>query len=189
VTPEYEQDLESRLDWIIQTVAEARSMPLSASVVVNREELLALLNDLKAALPRELKQARWMLRERDDFIARTRKEAQDILDEAQLAAERRVSETDIVTEAVRSADRIVEEARETARNLRLEAEDYVDQKLANFEAVLGRITQTVHRGRERLRAVPSVPEDEMAAAGVPGAASPFQTAAAPYDQDDPEYPE
>src|SRR5207249_1242689 len=60
VTPEYEQDLESRLDWIIQTVAEARSMPLSASVVVNREELLGLLNDLKAALPRELKQARWM---------------------------------------------------------------------------------------------------------------------------------
>jgi methyl-accepting chemotaxis protein len=189
VTPEHEQELETRLDWIIQTIAEARPVPLSASVMVNRDELLGLLNDLKAALPRELKQARWMLRERDDFISRTRKEAQDILDEAHLQAERMVSKTDIVAEAVRAADRIVEEARETSRNLRLEAEDYVDQKLANFETVLSRIQQTVQRGRERLRAAPPVPDEEVAAAqGVPGVeARPFQREPGPYDQDEPDY--
>jgi cell division septum initiation protein DivIVA len=189
MTPEQEQELETRLDWIIKTIAEARPVPLSASVMVNREELLALLNDLKAALPRELKQARWMLRERDDFIARTRKEAQDILDEAQLQAERKVSQTDIVAEAVRTADRILEEARETARKLRLEAEDYVDQRLANFETVLSRIHQTVQKGRERLRATPPVPEEELAAAqGMPGAPGPFQPKPTPYDQDEPDYP-
>jgi len=190
VTPEHEQELETRLDWIIQTVADARPVPLSASVMVNRDELVSLLEDLKASLPRELKQARWMLRERDDFISRTRKEAQDILDEAHLQAERMVGQTDIVAEAVRTADRIVEEARETARKLRLEAEDFVDAKLANFENVLQRILQTVQRGREKLRAVPAIPESEMAAAeGVPGAlAHPFEREPEPYDQDEPEYP-
>lgn len=191
MTPENEQELETRLDWIIQFISEAKPMPLSASVLVNREELLGLLTDLKAVLPRELKQARWMLRERDDFIARTRKEAQDILDEAHLQAERMVSKTDIVAEAVRSADRVVEEARETARKLRLDAEDYVDQKLANFEMVLHRIEQTVQRGRERLHTVPPVPDEEVAAAqGVPGAtAHPFQSEPGPYDQDEPNYDE
>ena len=190
MTPEHEQELETRLDWIIQTISDARPVPLSASVMVNRDELLALLNDLKAALPRELKQARWMLRERDDFISRTRREAQDILDEAHLQAERMVSQTDIVAEAVRASDRIVDEARQTSSKLRLEAEDFVDAKLANFENVLGRILQTVQRGRERLRAVPSIPEDEMAAAdGLPGAdVDPFQRLPEPYDQDEPDYP-
>ena len=190
MTPEHEQELETRLDWIIQTIADARPVPLSASVMVNRDELLALLNDLKAALPRELKQARWMLRERDDFISRTRREAQDILDEAHLQAERMVSQTDIVAEAVRAADRIVDEARETSTKLRLEAEDFVDSKLANFENVLQRILQTVQRGRERLRAVPPIPEGEAAAAeGFPGAeANPFQRLPEPYDQDEPDYP-
>jgi vacuolar-type H+-ATPase subunit H len=188
MTPEHEQELETRLDWIMQTIAEARQMPLSASVMVNRDELLGLLSELKAALPRELKQARWMLREREDFIARTRKEAQDILDEAHLQAERLVSQTDIVAEAVRSADRILEEGRETARKLRLEAEDYVDQKLANFETVLQRIQQTVHRGRERLHAVAPVPEEEIAAAaGVPGyEPQPFESSPSPYNHDEPD---
>ena len=188
MTPEHEQELETRLDWIIQTIADARPVPLSSTVMVPRDDLLRLLNDLKASLPRELKQARWMLRERDDFIARTRKEAQDILDEAHLQAERMVSKTDIVAEAVRTADRIVADARETARNLRLEAEDYVDSKLANFETVLQRIHQTVQKGRERLRSVPPVPEAELAAAqGTGGGTGPFQPSE-PYDQDESESP-
>ena len=185
--PEHEQELETRLDWVIQTVSEARPVPLSASVMVNRDELLRLLHELKAALPRELKQARWMLRERDDFIARTRKEAQDILDEAHLQAERMVSKTDIVAEAVRTADRIVAEARETARNLRLEAEDYIDGKLASFEMALQRIHQTVQKGRERLRAVPAVPEAELAAADGGAEAHPFGPRHEPFDQDDADF--
>jgi F0F1-type ATP synthase membrane subunit b/b' len=179
MTPEREQELETRLDWIIQMVAEARPVPLSSTVMVPRDELLQQLSDLKASLPQELKQARWMLRERDDFIARTRKEAQDILDEAHLQAERLVSKTDIVAEAVRTSDRILEEAKETARHIRLEAEDYIDQKLANFENVLQRILQTVQKGRERLHAIPPMPEqygDQPAGQ--------FDDRPEPYDQDD-----
>lgn len=190
MTPEQEQELETRLDWIIQCIADARPVPLSSSVMVNRDELLNLLTDFRAALPRELKQARWMLREREDFIQRTRREAQDILDEAHMHAERVVSQTDIVAEAVRTAERIVAEARETARNLRLEAEDFVDAKLANFENVLGKILQTVQTGRERLRAVPLVSESEAAAAdgGAGADLGPFERQPGPYDHDEPDYP-
>ena len=185
MNPEHEQELQTRLDWIIQLIADSRPVPLSASVMVNRDELLSLVNDLKTALPQELKQARWMLRERDEFIARTRKEAQDILDEAHIQAERMVSETDIVAEAVRSADRVMSEANETARALRLEAEDYVDQRLANFENVLARVSDTVRKGRERLRSVPLLPDSEVAAAqGMGPGSMPFRPEPGPYDQDE-----
>jgi cell division septum initiation protein DivIVA len=144
-------DVEAKLSQLELLVAEAKAVPLSASIMLNRAEIDGLVTELRDALPEEIKRARWILKERDEVLDKARREAETMLGDARSERERLVSRTDVAQAANREADRIVEEAREQARQLRLEAEDYVDAKLANFEVVLNKTLAAVERGREKLR--------------------------------------
>ena len=137
-----------------EVIGNARPMPLSASVMVNKDELLELLEEAIERLPEELRQARWLLKEREEFLAKVQREGDDILDAARVRAERMVQRTEIVRAAEQKARRVVEDADDEARRLRLEAEDYCDQKLAQFEIILERTAKQVAAGREKLRATP-----------------------------------
>jgi F0F1-type ATP synthase membrane subunit b/b' len=156
-------------------VDNARTMPMSASVLVNREDVLQLVEEILAAFPEEVRHARWLLKERDDFLVQARREADDILAAARIQVERMVERTEIAREARRVAQRTVDDADAQARRMRLECEDYVDQKLAEFEVVLDRTMQAVHQGRQRLQ-VAYAPLDD--GAGEPEEPSTF------FDQDD-----
>jgi F0F1-type ATP synthase membrane subunit b/b' len=134
---------------------------MSASVMVNRDDLLVLVDDAIAGLPEELRQARWLLKEREEFLAKARREAEDIIDAGRAQAERMVERTEVVREARRRAQQVVDDAEAQARALKHEAEDYIDQKLASFEVVLDRTMQAVHKGRERLQVVVDLPEAEV----------------------------
>jgi hypothetical protein len=151
-----EEDVESKIRRIEEMVQAAKSMPLSSSVLVPKEEILMHLADLRESLPQELRQARWILREKDDFIARARREAELIVEEAQSEAARIVSETEIMREAEWKAGLLLSEAEERARSLKAETDGYIDSKLASFETLLRRMLETIVAGRERLRAVPEV---------------------------------
>src|SRR5437763_6671014 len=142
-------------------------MPLSSTVRLEKDELLELLHEAIQRLPEELRQARWLLREREEYLAKVSREGDDIIAAARDRAERIVQRTELVREAQRLSRRIMEEAQDEARRLRHEAEDYCDQKLATFEIVLERTMKTVHAGRERLQLTPvSTPPP---AASIPGA--------------------
>jgi F0F1-type ATP synthase membrane subunit b/b' len=148
----------------VDLVASAKAMPLSASVLVSREELIDLLTAALEQLPDELRQARWLLRERDEFMADRNREAEALMEEVRVQAERMVSRTEIVRQANQVAQRILDDANEEARRMRHEAEDYCDQKLAGMEIVLERIMRTVQAGREKLQATaPPVTEAATAA--------------------------
>ena len=144
-------DVETLLRQAADLVGNARPMPLSASVMINRDEVLELVEEAMQRLPEELRQARWLLRERDEFLATVQRQGDDILDQARVQAERMVQRTEVVRAAQHTARRTVEEAEADARRLRHEAEDYCDQKLAQFEVVLDRTMRTVQAGRERLQ--------------------------------------
>ncbi|MEX2504115.1 MAG: hypothetical protein WD378_04645 [Egicoccus sp.] len=144
-------DVEAKLHQLERLVAEAKAVPLSASIMLNRAEVDGLVADVRDALPDELTQARWVVKERDEIIARAQADADRILDDARDEAARLVSQQEVVRSADREADRVVEEAREQARQMRLEAEDYVDAKLANFEVVLQKTLTAVEKGRQKLR--------------------------------------
>ncbi len=148
-------DAAALLRRIIEIVGNAKSMPLSASVLISRDEILELLDSALERFPDELRQARWMLREREEFLAKTRRESERILESARAQAERMVQRTEIARQAQHNAQRTLETAREEASRLRNEAEDYCDQKLAAFEIVLERTTKLVQAGREKLQATPS----------------------------------
>jgi cell division septum initiation protein DivIVA len=132
-------DSETLVRRVIDMIATARTIPLSSSPVINRDEVLELLEEAVDRLPEELRRARWMLKERDEFIAKTRRQAEDILDEARAHAERMVQRTEVVRAA---------ELR--ARRMKLEVEDFCDRRLGSFEIVLDRLQKTVAAGREKL---------------------------------------
>lgn len=144
-------DVDDAIGELERLLSTARPVPLSSSIMVNRADVEAVLERLREGLPEELRQARWIIKERDDLVEQGRAEAQQILDDAREERDRMLSETEVVKAANREAERIVSEAREEAKVLRLEAEDYVDGKLANFEIALNRTLKTVEKGRERLR--------------------------------------
>ncbi|HEV2891324.1 MAG TPA: hypothetical protein VGX28_13195 [Frankiaceae bacterium] len=144
-------DAQAKLDELTELVENAKSMPLSASVLVNKADVLALLDELRAALPDELREAQWVIKDRDEVIESGRKEADRIIADARTEAARLVSRTEVMQTATKEADRVVEEAKENARRMRLEVEDYVDAKLANFEVVLHKTLGAVERGRDKLR--------------------------------------
>ena len=133
-------------------MAAAKSMPLSSSVMVSREEVSSLVQSALECLPDELRQARWLLREREEFMAERNRDAEALMDEVRAQAEHMVQRTEIVRQANSVAQRILDDANEEARALRHQAEDFVDTKLAGMEIVLDRLTRTVQAGRAKLAA-------------------------------------
>jgi hypothetical protein len=145
---------EALLRRVAEMISGARPMPLSASVMINKDEVLELLDEALERLPDELRAARWLLKEREEFLAKTRRDADDILDSARNRAERMVQRTEVVKAAELRARQTIDAADEEARRLRLECEDYCDQKLASFEIVLERTLKTVAAGRTKLQGNP-----------------------------------
>ena len=159
-------DISARIQQIEELLEEAKSMPLSASVLVNKEELTELLQAARTELPEEIKQARWVVKGREELLAKARKEAEAIVHKAMAERQYIASREEIVRAAQEQADRILGEATEQARQIRLEAEDYVDAKLAQFEIALEktyseleRSISQVQRGREKLRGVSPAQEE------------------------------
>ncbi|MFJ9151421.1 ATP synthase F0 subunit B [Streptomyces sp. NPDC102270] len=143
-------DVQKKLDEIVSTVSGARSMPMSASVIVNRAELLAMLEELRQALPGSLAQAQELIGDRDQMVEQARQEAERIISTAHAERGSLISDTEIARRSQAEADRILNEARQEAEEVRAEADDYVDSKLANFEVVLTKTLGSVGRGREKL---------------------------------------
>ncbi|GGQ87182.1 cell division initiation protein [Streptomyces flaveolus] len=143
-------DVQKKLDEITAMVSGARAMPMSASCVVNRAELLSMLEELRAELPGSLAQAQELIGDRDQMVAQARQEAERIIESAHAERDSLIADTEVARRSQAEADRILAEARQEAEEVRAEADDYVDSKLANFEVVLTKTLGSVGRGREKL---------------------------------------
>ncbi|MFJ4839168.1 cell division initiation protein [Streptomyces sp. NPDC088746] len=143
-------DVQKKLDEIVETVGNARSMPMSASCVVNRAELLAMLEEVREALPGSLAHAEELIGGREQLVEQARQEAERIIESARAERGSLISGTEIAQRSQAEADRILSEARREADEVRGEADEYVDSKLANFEVVLTKTIGSVDRGREKL---------------------------------------
>ncbi|MDT0395756.1 MULTISPECIES: ATP synthase F0 subunit B [Streptomyces] len=143
-------DVQKKLDEIVAAVSSARSMPMSASCVVNRADLLSMLEEVRAALPDSLAQAEELIGGREQMVEQARQEAERIIEGAHAQRGSLVSDTEVARRSQAEADRILGEARKEAEEVRAEADDYVDSKLANFEVVLTKTLGSVGRGREKL---------------------------------------
>lgn len=147
------------LEDLISELENARAVPLSNNVMVSQEEMLDRLHQAAEELPEEIRAARWMVRERETYIARTNEKAKDLLTKAKAESDLLVSENYVVQEAVEEANTLVRNAENEARRIRLEAEDYAERHLSEAEVVLGELYRYVTEARAELhKALP--PSDE-----------------------------
>lgn len=147
---EHLEEVSAVLDAIEHLVRQARGVPMSASVLVGRDELLELVGQARQVLPTELSEADGVLARADEVRARAQAQAEEVLAGARRQAEQMV-ETEAVASAARTrAEEILAEARQVAEEMRREADDYCDRRLADFEIDLGRVLAQVQAGRAKL---------------------------------------
>src|SRR5438105_7609659 len=129
-------DMADQLSAVIDEIRSAKPVPFSASAMSNKKSLVERREGVRQNLPREIRQAQGVVADREESLSQTRAEAEAIIREAEAERDRLLARTEIVGAASREADRIIGDAKDRAREIRMEAEDYVDAKLANFEIVL-----------------------------------------------------
>ena len=139
-----------KLQSAITMVEEARSVPLSASCVVHRGELLEILDGARVALPTDLSRAEEIIQQRAQIIEDGQRQADALIANAREEVARMVEQTAIVQSARDEAARILAEARAQSDIERQEVESYIDGRLATLEVILNKTMDSVARGRERL---------------------------------------
>lgn len=139
------------IDKLDDAIHNARSVPLTDSVMIDREEIYDILDQMRSTIPEEIKQARWIVKERQEMLAEAKAEAERLVSEAQTRAEQLAGAEEVVRLAEKMAQQIVEDARDRERETRLGAEDYADEVLGNLEVNLDKFLAAVRRGRERLQ--------------------------------------
>ena len=121
------------IDKLDDLVHNARPVPLTDQVRVDREEIYDLLDQMRATIPEEIKQARWIVKERQEMLEEAKRESERVVREAREQQARLVSDEEVTKQAERAADEIVEDARAREREIRLGAEDYADEILNTLE--------------------------------------------------------
>src|SRR5262245_17630405 len=157
------------IDKLDDLVHNAKAVPLTDQVRIDREEIYEILDQMRATIPEEIKQARWIVKERQEMLAEAKRECDRILGEAREQAAREASQTEIVKLAERQAQEIIDESRRQARETRLEMEDWADSILSTLEVNLDKFLGAVKRGRERLHERSQ--ETVVAGVAAPGAST------------------
>src|SRR5919112_1232779 len=137
------------IDKLDDLVHNAKKVPLTDQVGVDKEEIYDILDQMRATIPEEIKQARWIVKERQEMLAEAKREAERIVKEARERQDHLVSEQEVTKQAERAAEDIIEDARAREREIRLGAEDYADEILNTLEVNLSKFIAAVQRGRER----------------------------------------
>ena len=150
--PPLDRTVAERLAALRETLDGARTMPMSSSVVINKLDLVALLDGLEDSVAQALAEAREVLRRRDELLSAGESEVEGMLRDARLERDRLVADTEVFHSALREADRVRTEAAEDSRALREDAESYVAERLAAFEGTLDSTLEAVRRGRDKLTA-------------------------------------
>jgi F0F1-type ATP synthase membrane subunit b/b' len=144
-------DIMALIDRIEELIDNGRNMPFGSGRLVDADKIYEIIDEIRAQFPDELKQARWIVKERQEMVEEAEKEANRILEEARDRAQSLASEQEIVKLAESQAAEILDNSRAREREIRLGAEDYADEMLANLEVNLGKLLTAVQRGRDRLQ--------------------------------------
>lgn len=155
------------IDKLDDLIHNARAVPLTDQVRIDREEIYEILDQMRSTIPEEVKQARWIVKERQEMLAEAKREADRVVGESQERAAAEASEQEVVKRAEREAAQILEDARIREREVRLGAEDYADEVLGTLEDNLGKFLAAVQRGRERLQGKDDVVETDDTLDGRP----------------------
>lgn len=139
-------DILQLIDRLEELFNESKSIPLTRNVMVDEDRMLDIIDQMRIAIPEEVKKAQQLLGQRDRVLAQAQEEANRTLELARQKADQLTAKEIIVQEAQRRADLILAQARTDAENVRIEADDYVMKSLTQLQAELERITNQVMNG-------------------------------------------
>ena len=143
-------DVDALLADLDRLIHDAPEVPLVGEARIDRESVYDILDRMRALLPEEEKQARWIVKERSDLLREAKKEAADIVQEGRRRAQEMTAPDVVRREAARNAEEIVEEARFEERRMRLQAEDYADSIMETLQENLDKFTDAARRGRRQI---------------------------------------
>ncbi len=144
-------DIMALIDRIEEAMDNSKSVPLMRGRLIDVDKVYEIIDEIRASFPDELKQARWIVKERQEMLEEAEKESNRILEDARDRADAMAAEQEVVKRANEQAASILDSARQQEREIRLGAEDYADEMLANLEVNLGKLLTAVQRGRDRLQ--------------------------------------
>lgn len=162
-------DILQLIDRLEELFNESKSIPLTRNVMVDEDRMLDIIDQMRIAIPEEVKKAQQLLGQRDRVLAQAQEEANRTLELARQKAEQLIGKDPIVQDAQRRAEQILMQARAEADGIRADADDYVIDSLMQLQAELERISNQVNNGiravqDDRARRMPasSVTETESA---------------------------
>ncbi|HQV94636.1 MAG TPA: hypothetical protein PLA27_01925 [Anaerolineales bacterium] len=139
-------DILQLIDRLEELFNDSKSIPLTRNVMVDEDRMLDIIDQMRIAIPEEVKKAQQLLGQRDRVLAQAQEEANRTLDLARQKADQLASKELVVQEAQRRGEQILTQARVDAENTRDDANDYVMRSLTQLQAELERITNQVENG-------------------------------------------
>lgn len=165
-----DRNIEDIIGALYDLVQDARSMPLAADkCILERDRVLDMLDEIIAQLPSELKQSRTIVESRNELISQARREAEQIMRQAQEQAKQMVTKEAIYAESKRRAEELVAQTQERVNALKKAGNDYMDDSLRKTEEVIAEALANVRDTRMKFRAVTDSQEQRknLATAPVP----------------------
>ena len=148
-----EKDVQRLLDMLYGMVDEAKGAAFSSDkCVINRDEVLDLLDEIRGKLPLEMKKAQELIRARDEYVAAAKQEVEKMLRQAQLDAKTIVSESEILQQARQKGNAIIRRAEERSKELYHAANVYTEDALRRTEEAIQMALSEVQESRTRFRA-------------------------------------
>jgi len=148
-----EKDVQRLLDMLYGMVDEAKSAAFSSDkCVINRDEVLDLLDEIRGKMPLEVKKAQELIRARDEYVAAAKQEVEKMLRQAQLDAKTIVSESEILVQARQKANEIIRRAEDRSKELYHAANTYTEDALRRTEEAIQMALNEVQESRTRFRA-------------------------------------
>lgn len=139
------------IDRIEYLIAHSRQIPLTRTVVVDQEEALGLIDDLRLSLPDEIKQARWTLQEQQRLLSEAQSEAARVINQASERAQTMIGQQELAKRAEKQAEAMLRETSARADEIRRAADRYAWEVMQQLESQLLKTVATVKKGVEALR--------------------------------------
>lgn len=139
-------DILQLIDRLEELFNESKAVPLTRNVMVDEDRMLDIIDQMRIAIPEEVKKAQQLLSQRDRVLAQAQEEANRTLELARQKSDQLVTKDTVAQEAQRRADQIIAQSRVEAENIRADADDYAMNSLTQLEAELERITNQVANG-------------------------------------------
>jgi vacuolar-type H+-ATPase subunit H len=144
-------DLQYLIDRLETLVRAARRMPMMSKIMMDEQELVDLIDQMRTVLPEEIRYAKHVLREKEQILADAQAQADDILRTAREQADLMIQREGLLKEARTQAEGMIHTAQEEAERISVGADNYARQVLTELEESLIRQTASVRKGLESLK--------------------------------------